>query len=71
MWLMVWLTWPLSKKKKKEKKTKKKKKKKKCQPCIHMAGVVIIDMADVAGNVSVGVIIACFISELITYYLKK
>ena len=36
-----------------------------------MAGAVIVDMADVASNVSVGVVVTCFVSELISYYLKK
>ena len=64
MLLMAWLMWPLSKKKKKEKQ----KQKKRHQPCIRMAGAVIVDVADMAGDVSMGVVIACFISELSSYY---
>ena len=66
---MAWLMWPLSKKKRKKK--KKKKKKKKHQPCIRMAGVVIVDVADVASDVGMGVVVACFVSELISYYFLK
>ena len=36
-----------------------------------MAGVVVIDVADVANDVVVGVIVTCLVCELINYYFKK
>ena len=36
-----------------------------------MAGMVVVDAADVANDVIIGVIIACLVCELINYYFKK
>ena len=36
-----------------------------------MAGVVVVDVGDVANDVVVGIIVACLVCELINYYFKK